>query len=302
MKHFPFPQGLHRLPVLAALFLSLAGAVRADSGDASGQAARAIVRDKSGYTLFNPTPREAMRELSTDRPDQTECPFTVDAGHVQIEMDFASFAQDRADGIRTRTWNAVPFNIRIGLLNDLELGLIFDSYLHVRTKDRAARTVTTQSGVGDFTARMKVNLWGNDGGKTALAVMPYIKAPTNSGQLGNRAVEGGLILPLAIELPAGFGMGLETGVSFMQNDDDRAYHAEIVNSISIDHAIIGRLSGYIEFYSVVSTQQDQPWVGTVDTGLKFALTDNVQFDCGCNIGVTEGADDLNPFVGLTIRF
>jgi hypothetical protein len=298
MKHFSFPQALHRLPVLAVLFLTLAGIARADAGQASPAAAR----DKSGYTLFKPTPREALRELSTDRPDQTECPFTVDAGHVQVEMDFATFTQDRTDGIRARTGNVVPFNVRIGLLNNLELSLVFDSYLHLRTEDRAARTVTTQSGVGDFTARMKLNLWGNDGGKTALAVMPFVKFPTNSGQLGNRAVEGGLILPLAIELPGGFGMGLETGVSFMQNDDDRAYHADFVNSISIDHAIVGKLSGYLEFYSSLSTQQDQPWVGTVDAGLKFALTDNVQFDCGCNIGVTDGADDLNPFVGLTIRF
>jgi hypothetical protein len=41
--------------------------------------------DKSGYHLFRPTPRELMRELSTDRPDQTESAYTVDAGHVQLE-------------------------------------------------------------------------------------------------------------------------------------------------------------------------------------------------------------------------
>ena len=27
--------------------------------------------DQWAYTLFNPTPREQMRELSTDRPDTT---------------------------------------------------------------------------------------------------------------------------------------------------------------------------------------------------------------------------------------
>jgi hypothetical protein len=31
-----------------------------------------------------------MRELSADRPDKTDCPFTVDAGHFQVEMDFAN--------------------------------------------------------------------------------------------------------------------------------------------------------------------------------------------------------------------
>ncbi|WP_375396658.1 hypothetical protein [uncultured Sphingomonas sp.] len=36
--------------------------------------------DKSQYTLFDPTPRAAMRPFSTDRPDTTESPYTVDAG------------------------------------------------------------------------------------------------------------------------------------------------------------------------------------------------------------------------------
>jgi hypothetical protein len=37
------------------------------------------VVDKSQFHLFNPTPKALMRELSTDRPDQTESPYTVDA-------------------------------------------------------------------------------------------------------------------------------------------------------------------------------------------------------------------------------
>ncbi len=40
--------------------------------------------DKSGYDLFHPTPRDLMREMSTDRPDQTESPYTVYAGHFQV--------------------------------------------------------------------------------------------------------------------------------------------------------------------------------------------------------------------------
>jgi hypothetical protein len=301
VKQCSLPLALRRLPVVAALVLSGVPAW-ADSDADAGKTPRGPSRDKSGYTLFNPAPRDAMREFSSDRPDQTESPFTVDAGHVQFEMDFATFTQDRADGIRTRTWNVAPFNLRVGLLNDLELSLVFDSHLHARTEDRAGHTATTQSGVGDFTARLKLNLWGNDGGKTAFALLPYIKFPTNSGHLGNRAVEGGLLLPLSIELPAGFGVSLETGASFVQNDDDRAYHAEIVNSISIDHSIVGKLSGYVEIFSSVSTQRHQPRAGTVDAGILFAVTENVQLDCGCNIGVSKGADDVNPFVGISVRF
>ena len=41
------------------------------------------------YWLLDPVPRQAMRPLSTDRPDQTESPYSVDAGHVQFEFEVA---------------------------------------------------------------------------------------------------------------------------------------------------------------------------------------------------------------------
>ncbi len=58
---------------------------------------------------------------------------------------------------------------------------------------------------GDLTARLKINLWGDDGGTTAFGLLPYLKFPTSTDSLGNNAVEGGLILPFAVNLPYDFG-------------------------------------------------------------------------------------------------
>jgi hypothetical protein len=57
--------------------------------------------DKSSYTLFSPTPRDQMRELSADRPDATESAYTVDAGHVQIEATLFGFGKDTPSARRT---------------------------------------------------------------------------------------------------------------------------------------------------------------------------------------------------------
>src|SRR5688500_9877451 len=77
--------------------------------------------DKSGYTLWNPTPREQMRELSTDRPDITESPYSVDAGHVQVEADLLSYSYDRYNPSRTdetvEGWSAATANLKVGLNN-----------------------------------------------------------------------------------------------------------------------------------------------------------------------------------------
>src|SRR5208282_337458 len=157
-----------------------------------------------GYNLSHPVPQELMRELSPDRPDKTESPYTVDAGHFQLEMDFANYTGDKSDGVTTKAWNVAPFNLKVGLLNKVDLQFVFDNYLNVRTEDRATGTTSTQSGVGDFTTRLKINLWGDDGGQTAFALLPFVKVPTSTDDLGNNAVEGGVIFPLAVSLPHDF--------------------------------------------------------------------------------------------------
>jgi hypothetical protein len=217
-------------------------------------------------------------------------------------MDFANLTLDDSNGVRTPAWNVAPFNIKIGLLNNVDLQFVFDNYLWVRTHNRLTRTTTTQSGIGDFTPRLKINIWGDDGGPTALGFLPFVKFPTNSDQLGNNSVEGGALFPLAAKLPAGFDMGMETGVRFLRNEMGRSYHEEFVNSVTFGHALIGKVEGYLEFFGSVSTERGSDWIGTVDFGRTYAIAENVQLDCGCNAGVTHSAEDLNVFTGITVRF
>jgi hypothetical protein len=259
--------------------------------------------DKSGYHLFHPTPRALMREMSTDRPDQTESAYTVDAGHFQLEMDFANFTYDHhsAGGVRTETWNVAPVNLKVGLLNRVDLQVILDNYVNTRTKDSASGTTERASGFGDITTRLKINLWGNDGGKTAFSLMPFVKLPLSESNLRNGDTEGGIILPFAADLPRGWGMGAMTELDFV-SDGTGDYETEWVNSITFSHDLTERIGGYVEFFSVTGTAAGFQWQGQVDFGLTYAATENVRFDLGCNFGVTKSAPDYNPFIGLSVRF
>src|SRR5688572_4137918 len=143
----------------------------------------AFAADKSGYHLFNPTPREQMREMSTDRPDKTESAYTVDAGHFQIEMDVFTYSYDRYNSerrdVRAESLSIAPMNLKAGLWNNVDLQLVLETYNSVRIRDRDSGTVEKHRGFGDMIPRLKINLWGNDGGRTAFAIMPYLKLPTN---------------------------------------------------------------------------------------------------------------------------
>ena len=258
--------------------------------------------DKSHYHLFHPTPRELMRELSTDRPDQTESAYTVDAGHVQVEMDLVNFIYDRhsPDGTRSEVWNVAPVNLKLGLLDNVDLQIVLENYVEVRTRDASGLTERA-SGFGDITARLKINLWGNDGGPTALAVMPYVKLPLSESALRNGDTEGGLIVPLAIDLAGAWGMAVMTEVDFV-SDGDGGHDTEWLNSITLSRDLTERLGGYLEFVAVVGTAPGFDWQGQFDLGFTFAASEDVQFDFGCNFGVTRSAPDYQPFLGLTVRF
>lgn len=254
------------------------------------------------YTLFNPKPAALLRDLEPDRPDKTESPYTVDAGHFQLEMDFANYTYDKSGGVTTRAWNIAPFNLKAGLLDNMDIQFVYEDYLHVNTDDNNTRKSSTQSGVGDFATRLKINLWGDDDGPTAFALLPYVKFPTSTDNLGNDSIEGGIIFPLTIKLPADFDLSVETAFSCLRDESDGNHHADFINSGSLDHTIIGKLSGYVEFFSDSSTENHAGWVATIDTGLEFLVTKNMQLDCGCNFGVARAADNFNPFAGITVRF
>ncbi len=280
------------------LFLLLAGLLLG-SPISAGEPAGRTGTDKSAFHLFNPTPRELMREMSTDRPDQTESPFTVDAGHFQFEIDFFKFTYNRRspDGVRTTSWNVAPINLKAGLLNNVDLQIILDNYVHERTSNAAGHA----TGFGDITARLKINLWGNDGGKTALAIMPFVKLPLSASGVRNGSTEGGIIVPLAVKLPGGWDMGMMTEVDFV-SDGAGGHDAEWLNSITFSHDIAGKLRGYVEFVSVNGNAPGFQWQAQADIGFTYGLTDNVQFDFGCNFGLTKSAPDFQPFVGVSIRF
>ncbi|HUS36291.1 MAG TPA: transporter [Verrucomicrobiae bacterium] len=262
--------------------------------------------DKSKYHLFNSTPRELMREMSTDRPDKTESAYTVDAGHFQIESDLAVFEydHDRSGGghVHNETWITPSLNLKAGLCNFSDLQVVLYPYNDVRTHDLATGAVERHSGFGDVLTRLKVNLWGNDGGSCAGAVMPYVKWPTSQDNLGNHAIEGGVIIPVSFELPAGFSSAVMTQFDWVQDSGSKDYHPEFVNTITVSHKIVGDLDGFVEFFSLVSTESGAPWVGTLDLGLTYSITDDWVVDGGVYIGVTKSAPDVAPFIGMSFRY
>ena len=250
--------------------------------------------DKSQYNLFNATPREQMRELSADRPDVTESPITVDAGHFQVEGSFIVYGRDN-EGVDSESFSVFPVNLKAGLLNNVDLQLVLEPYVEIDSDD------DNLSGFGDTLLRLKINLWGNDGGKTAFAFMPYIKFPTGDDEISNDETEGGLIFPFSIELPSDFSLGLMGEVDFVRNSENDGFDAEFLHSAVIGHPIGEDFAGYVEYIGIESSADEFDYTAALSTGVTYQINDDVQLDVGTVVGLTEDAEDFSVFTGFTVR-
>jgi Putative MetA-pathway of phenol degradation len=261
--------------------------------------------NKSQYNLFNPTPCDQLRDFAPDRPDQTEGPFTADAGHLQLEIGIFQYSYtdqpQRYADIRTESYQWSNIAIKLGVLNNLDLELFIPVYNEVDVKQGDVKS--RMAGFGDLVVRAKLNLFGNEGNlPAALGFIPFVKIPTNEDGLGNHAIEGGFILPVSYKLPWDFQLFAMTEMDINEDTANTGYHLDYVNSVSLHHSITKKLDSYVEFFTVVSTERHTGWVGTVDGGLAYSISENLILDGGINAGVTRTAPDWQPFVGVSFRF
>src|SRR5439155_26677228 len=139
-------------------------------------------------------------------------------------------------------FNLAPANLKLGLLNNVDLQFVFESYVHQ----------THAAGFGSTQLRLKTNLWGNDGGDTALALMPFVQFPTTDDDLGGSDhVEGGLIVPLTISLPRDFSLATMIEIDVLRDPADEHYGTSIVHTASLGRSIAENLEGFVEYVGVI---------------------------------------------------
>ncbi len=262
----------------------------------------ATLPDKSSFNLFNPVPEELLRDFDTDRPDKTNSPHTLDAGHYQLEMDLLAYTWNKSGGVLSESQSWANANFRIGLNHQTDLQLLIPFYQVNRDSTPGLPHFSRKSGTGDLTVALKTNFWGNDQGDHAGGLELYVKTPTASRDMGNGKVEGAALFLLDTNLPNDFDLGLNSGIGISAEDHGTHYHPDLINTLSLSRALVGPFSGYLEFASMVPTHQASHWQASVDLGFILKIGKNLQWDTGINLGVTPQTPDLQPFFGISARF
>jgi hypothetical protein len=249
---------------------------------------------KSPYNLFHPTPKNLMRDLETDRPDATESPITLDAGHFQCETDLFKTERSNFDGIKTTTnfYNAA--NIKTGITNSLDLQIIAESFTTTTIISNPGGTAK-QTGFGMLTVRAKQNLWGNDGGKSAFAILPFINVPVHASD----KFSGGIVFPFATQLGKGWNFGTQIETDLASSRNSTNHHIDYSISATGSHSFIKNLDFFIEGLAL-RNNEIKSFEYFLNGGLVYNLEKNINIDTGIYYGIKH----ISPktfFVGLSFR-
>jgi len=286
---------MKKMPWLFALSLVPTGVVAwADDGPAP---------DKGAYTLFNPVPDARLRGFCTDRPTKSTGPCTVDAGHLQVEVDLVDLAVQRSGGIRTQTDGVATPTVKLGMTNTLDLELSLAPSLIVKT--RTPTETSSVQGSGDLYLRAKYNLVGDDSGRLAVAVSPFIKIPTAGHAIGNGKVEGGVVAPVQYTTGDGLQLLADPEVDLLEDADGRGTHLNIVNLISVTRPVTKTVSLSGELWTDTDFEPTRTVVQvSLDLGLAWipAALPMWQVDGGVNFGLNRSTPVTQVYAGLSHRF
>src|SRR5215472_1731926 len=128
-----------------------AAAICLAAANALGDEPAPKTADTGPYTLFNPTPKDKMRDFSTDRPTKSNVPYTVPAGHFQYESDIFIYGYDNTSTPDTQitSWTIGNPTFKLGLLNNLDFEVNISFYNSVRAVQVSTGASSLSRGIGD---------------------------------------------------------------------------------------------------------------------------------------------------------
>lgn len=230
-----------------------------------------------------------MREFSIDRPDVTESPITVDAGHFQFEGDMVKWTKE-AGGNAPRTIALLNGLYKMGLSHswDIHIGIeLFNIYQNPDGEK-------VDDGYGATTIRLKHNFWGNDGEtKTALGIIPY--ATFTSGNPFDSDLNFGFGFPFSYGINKKLDFGAQPQFDFIYNGAD--YELSYFQTVVIGGPMIGDLDFYLEGLAVFPKGDPQ---FLTNGGLIYNVSPNVKVDVAGNVGLNEAAP-TRVYLGLSFR-
>lgn len=240
-----------------------------------------------------------LAAVQTTSAQITEWPTTVAPGRFLIEMDAISLTVDKDGGDKYTAFGAASTFLTTGLTHnwDIQVG----AELFISQKFESGGLSDRDSGIGDVYVRTKYRFYENPETGTAAAFLPYVKIPTNTGEIGNDSVEGGVIVPWTTTLTGGFGVSAMAGVDVYRNDNNDGYDLYLHGSASLKRNITSALGVYGEVALAKSSEASSA-EGIMGGGVTLSVSENTWWDFAVYKGISSVAPDWNQVIRFNFGF
>jgi hypothetical protein len=235
------------------------------------------------------------RDISPGRPDQTQGTSTLEPGHFQIEIGAWTYTKDKSGNTTDQTWSIGETNLVFGVTKNFDLEMLLRPY--IRDSARGGSSSDSE-GFGDIDLLGRWNLWGNDGGKSSAALVPFVTIPTQTA-VSSGQWEGGLIFSESYQIADGWNLNGEVGASRVWNDSTSRHEWDFLHTVEIEHDL-GKNGGvYLEYVGAAGCHG---YDCSVSAGITWKVGDNCQLDLGGLYGLSDTADDFSITQGVSFRF
>ncbi len=222
--------------------------------------------------------------IQTDRPDQTETPFTVPDNYFQMETGFSFEQTDHF----TQSFTGPSALFKYGINDHFEVGLI--------TELAVIKSDATIYGFNPITLRFKEKINDEKGILPTTSFIGYLTIP----QLASDSFKATYFAPafrftmqhsLSEKISIGYNLGAEW--------DGESPEPIFIYTLTTGYSVSGKVGVYAEVYGFVP--QWSKANHRFDCGLNYLLQPNVLFDISGGVGLTDIAPDYYVALGFSFR-
>lgn len=245
---------------------------------------------------------EAVPELVTDRPDQTESATVVPPGLVQLETG-ALWTRDDQGRLSVDTTEAPGTLLRIGLVPKVELRLGWAGDVEEEA-EISGRDIGEVSGLGDAEVGAKVHLARERGRRPRTALLVGVSVPVGDDEVSSERFDPSFRFAFAHTLTERISLGYNVGMAWSSEltaPEERETFSFGQYTAALGFGLSERWGAFVEVFGDVPVDAPGGTESSVDGGFTFLVREHLQLDVSAGVGLSESAPDEFLGLGLSVR-
>jgi len=235
--------------------------------------------------------------IEAERPGEATPPGVVAPGVVQVEGGVVYERDTGAHEPDTRRVTAPDLEVRIGVVDPVELQLFVDGWTHEQPDGGSDR-----GSFGDTAVGVKACFTQSDGWRPSLAARALVSFPTGGDAETSGGVDPSLALLTQWDLSERTQLVVDAGLGTPSRGVGTSGRLfEFAPQIALQRTIAARVAAYVE-YAAVLRSAGEPDEHGVDGGFAWLPTDDLQLDVSAGLGLNAPAPDVFVAIGGAWRF